>query len=237
VVRGQGRHAVLQPIVDLVSGRAVAAEGLTRFTATSPATTDGRSSAQWFDDACRLGMREELEIAAASAVLDLLDEVVPPHVAVSINLSPETLVGLSLAPLLARRPVHRIILEVTQHAPVADYDRLSAALDPYRARGLQLAVDDAGAGYASLTHVLALQPDLIKIDMSLIRGADGDLVRRTLLNALADFAEATCCRLVAEGVETENELRTLASCGVHLAQGHLLARPARNPVWSGFAVP
>jgi hypothetical protein len=73
VIAGNGRHPVLQPIVDLVTGRAVAAEGLTRFTASSPAFADGRSPAQWFDDATRLGLREELELAAAGAVLDLLD--------------------------------------------------------------------------------------------------------------------------------------------------------------------
>ena len=240
VVSGTGRHAVLQPIVDLVTGRAVAAEGLTRFTAPSPAErSDGqsRSPAQWFDDAGRLGLREQLELASARAVLDLMDPVVPDDVAVSVNLSPTTLTGDGLAPLLEGRPLERVVVEVTEHAPVADYAALAAALDPYRARGLRLAVDDAGAGYSSLQHVLAVRPDLIKIDMALIRGADRDLARRTLLSALADFAEATDCRLVAEGVETDGELRAVVGCGVHLAQGYHLARPSRRPTWSGFPVP
>jgi EAL domain-containing protein (putative c-di-GMP-specific phosphodiesterase class I) len=240
VVAGTGRHAVLQPIVDLVSGRAVAAEGLTRFTARSPAEHPGdgsRSPAQWFDDASHLGLREQLELASARAVLDLLDSVVPDGVAVSVNLSPQTLVGAGLAPLLDGRSLERIVLEVTEHAPVADYAALAAALDRYRARGLRLAVDDAGAGYSSFQHVLAVRPDLIKIDMVLVRGADRDLARRTLLTALADFAEATECRLVAEGVETDGELRAVAGCGVHLAQGHHLERPSRRPTWSGYPLP
>ena len=237
VVAGSGRHAVLQPIVDLVSGRAVAAEGLTRFTAGSPVSPDGRTTAQWFDDASRLGRRVELELASAASVLDLLDDVVPRAVAVTVNLGPDALLSERLGDLLAGRPLERIVLEMTEHAPVADYDALRAALAPYRAQGLGLAVDDAGAGYASLRHVLSVRPDLIKIDMALVRGADGDLPRRTLLNALADFAEATSCRLVAEGVETEGELRAVAACGVHLAQGYLLGAPSRLPAWSGFAVP
>ena len=237
VVAGAGRHPVLQPIVDLVSGRAVAAEGLTRFTASSPASNEDRSPAQWFDDAARLDMREQLELATAAAVLDLLDDVVPDPVAVSVNLSPQTLVDPGIVELLRDRPLHRIVIEMTEHAPVEDYSDLAAVLNPYRAQGLQVAVDDAGAGYASLRHVLAVRPDLIKIDMALIRGSDGDLARRTLLTALADFAEATGCRLVAEGVETDGELRAVAACGVHLAQGYLLARPGPSPAWSGFTTP
>jgi EAL domain-containing protein (putative c-di-GMP-specific phosphodiesterase class I) len=237
IVAGHGRHPVLQPIVDLVSGRAVAAEGLTRFTASSPAAAEGRTTAQWFDDAARLGMREALELATAAAVLDLLERCVPDHAAVSVNLSPQTLVSDRLTALLAGRPLHRVLLEMTEHAPVADYAALRRAVEPFRAQGLRLAVDDAGAGYASLQHVLHVRPDLIKIDMALVRGADGDLPRRTLLTALADFAEATGCRLVAEGVETEGELRAVAACGVHLAQGYLLGRPSAEPSWSGFPLP
>ena len=237
VIAGSGRHPVLQPIVDLVSGRAVAAEGLTRFTADTPASQEPRSPAQWFDDATRLGLREALELATAASVLDLLDDAVPAEAAVAVNLSPSSLVSDALPTLLAGRPLHRVILEMTEHAPVEDYAQLAEALNPFRAQGLQVAVDDAGAGYASLRHVLAVRPDFIKIDMALVRGADGDLARRTLLTALADFAEATGCRLVAEGVETDGELRAVASCGVHLAQGYLLARPDRTVPWSGFAVP
>lgn len=240
VIGGTGRHPVLQPIVDLVSGRAVLAEGLTRFSAPSPAAVDGepgRSPAQWFDDAERLGLRESLELASAASVLDLLAADLPEHVALSINLSPATLLGEGFQRLLDDRPLERIVVEMTEHAPVEDYDVLTAALQPYRDQGLQVAVDDAGAGYASLRHVLAARPDLIKIDMALIRGADGDLARRTLLIALADFADATGCRLVAEGVETDGELRAVSSCGAHFAQGYLLGRPSASPSWAGYPVP
>ena len=235
VMTGDGRHPVLQPIVDLTTGRAVAAEGLTRFTGQSPAQMSGssRSAAHWFDDAARLGLREDLELVTARAVLDLLDDV-PPHVALTVNLGPETLLTPRLGELLHGRPLPRIVLEITEHAPVTDYDALSTVLRPYRDRGLRLAVDDAGAGYSSLRHVLAVQPDLIKIDMALTRGADSDLVRRTLLSALAGFAQRTGCRLVAEGVETPGELRAVAACGIDLVQGYVLARPSESPAWGDY---
>ena len=236
VMTGDGRHPVLQPIVDLTTGEAVAAEGLTRFTAPTPAQPAGgpRSAGHWFDDAFRLGLREDLELVTAKAVLDLLDDV-PPTVALTINLGPETLLTPRLAELLEGRPLPRIVLEITEHAPVADYAALSDVLRPYRERGLRLAVDDAGAGYSSLAHVLAVQPDLIKIDMALTRGADGDLVRRTLLTALAGFAHDTGCRLVAEGVETVGELQAVASCGIDLVQGYALAEPSPSPAWRDYA--
>ena len=235
VVRGHGRHAVLQPVVDLTDGRAVAVEGLTRFTS---ARHDGsvRSPAQWFDDAARLGLREELEVAAAGAVLDLLP-CVPDDVAVAVNLGPQALLSGALEDLLAGRPLERIVVEVTEHAPVGDYGALERALAPYRAGGLRLAVDDAGAGYASLTHVLAVRPELVKVDMALVHGADTDLARQTLLRALAAFADSIGARLVAEGVETAGELRAVRDCGVHLVQGFYLARPSTTPVWSGYPVP
>jgi EAL domain-containing protein (putative c-di-GMP-specific phosphodiesterase class I) len=233
VVAGEGRHPVLQPIVDLATGRTIAAEGLTRFTATSPACEGGRSPAQWFDDAARLGLRDELELASAGAVLDLLEDAVPPGLAVTVNLGPSAMVGDQLGGLLAERPLDRIVVEVTEHSPVADYDLLARTLQPYRDQGLRLAVDDAGAGYASLRHVLAVRPDFIKVDMALVRGSDADLARRTLLTVLARFAEATSCRLLAEGVETAGELRAVRSCGVHLGQGYLLGRPERSPSWVG----
>jgi EAL domain-containing protein (putative c-di-GMP-specific phosphodiesterase class I) len=117
---------------------------------------------------------------------------------------------------------------------VQDYDALSAALRSYRRAGLRLAVDDAGAGYASLRHVLAMQPDLVKVDMALIRGADTDVARRTLLSALAGFAADTGCGLVAEGVETTAELDAVHSCGITLVQGFALARPSATPAWGAY---
>ena len=94
-----------------------------------------------------------------------------------------------------------------------------------RRRGAQLAVDDMGAGYAGLRQVTAVHPDYLKLDRSLIASIDEDPDRAALVRAMVDYAERVGARLVAEGVETQAELRTCISLGVHLVQGYLLARP------------
>ena len=230
VVDGNGRRTVLQPIVDLTTGRAVAAEGLTRFTARHPlrpGVTAPSAAGHWFDDAARLGLREDLELVTADAALDLLDAV-PADIAVCVNLGPETLMTPRLGALLNGRDLTRVVLEITEHSPVQDYEALTGALQPYRAAGLRLAIDDAGSGYSSLRHVLAMEPDLVKVDMALTRGADADVARRTLLSALAGFASHTGCQLVAEGVETRGELTAVRTCGITLVQGYVLARPSSD---------
>ena len=99
-------------------------------------------------------------------------------------------------------------------------------LAPLRARGVQLAIDDAGAGFSGLQHILKLQPDLIKLDMTLIRDIDTDPARRSLASAMQTFARQTGAILVAEGVETASERKTLISLGFQRGQGYLLGKPA-----------
>jgi EAL domain-containing protein (putative c-di-GMP-specific phosphodiesterase class I) len=110
-------------------------------------------------------------------------------------------------------------------ACVQDYALLAEALEPLRSKGLRLAVDDAGAGYASFRHILKLKPDVIKLDSSLIRNIDSDTGSRALAAALIRFAEETGCKVVAEGVETREELAMLRRLEVNKAQGYLLGRP------------
>jgi len=118
-----------------------------------------------------------------------------------------------------------VILEISEHAVVMDYDRLLTALAPFRTLGLRICVDDAGAGYASLRHILALEPDILKLDISLTRGIDRDCKRRALASALIAFAREIDTAITAEGIETAAELETLAALGVTHVQGHFLARP------------
>ena len=165
-----------------------------------------------------------LELAAVRKVLADLPRV-PADLYLAVNASPETILSPELAGMLENASAKRIILELTEHAHVDDYARLLGALQPLRQRGIRLAVDDAGAGYASLQHVLHLQPDLIKLDMGLTRNIDIDLPRRALASALISFARETGCRIIAEGVETASELATLRSLGVEKAQGYFLGRP------------
>lgn len=116
-------------------------------------------------------------------------------------------------------------MEITEHAPVADYDALVKPLAELRARGGRLAVDDVGAGFASLRHILRLAPDVIKLDISLTRHVDSDPAVRALAAALIALASELGLSVVSEGIETRQELDALRSLGVLSGQGFYLGRP------------
>ncbi|BBK29498.1 EAL domain-containing protein (putative c-di-GMP-specific phosphodiesterase class I) [Stella humosa] len=209
-----------QPILDLCGGGIVAYEALCRFT-----PQPYRSPDQWFGDAADVGLAVELELKAVEAALTAF-AVLPEGVALSVNVSPETAVSAALPGVLGTRPMHRIILELTEHDRVGDYARLDACLGPMRRQGLKVAVDDAGAGYSGLQHIVRIAPDAIKMDMSLTRGLDTDPARRALASAMIFYARETGATLVAEGIETAGELATLRALGFTRGQGYLLGRPA-----------
>lgn len=211
---------VFQPIIRIDRLEVVGYEALTRFSAEPLRTPD-----QWFNEAAAVGLQEELELAVIRKALQGLADL-PDDTYLSLNVSPETLLKGSVASVLEGYPFERLMLEVTEHASVRDYSSIATVLVPMRQRGLRLAVDDAGAGYASFRHILKLRPDAIKLDASLIRKIDTDAGCRALAAAIIRFAEETGSEVVAEGVETEAELQALRELKVNKAQGYLLGRPA-----------
>jgi diguanylate cyclase (GGDEF)-like protein/PAS domain S-box-containing protein len=211
---------VYQPICDVGQGRIVGFEALSRFAAEPKRTPD-----VWYAEAASVGLGIELEIRAIEKALAGLDAL-PPDVYVSLNASPETLISGELERVLERAPHERIVLEITEHNFINEYLAVDDMLRPLRALGVRVAVDDAGAGYASFRHILQLAPDLIKLDMSITRAIDSNSSCRALASALLRFALETKSVLVAEGVETAAELQTLQSLGVTHVQGYLLGRPA-----------
>jgi EAL domain-containing protein (putative c-di-GMP-specific phosphodiesterase class I) len=210
---------VFQPIWNVETSAPVGVECLARFSA-APA----RGPDKWFAEAAEAGLGVALELAAIEAALPAL-AALPLGVQMGVNASPETVMSGALPRLFEGLPCDRIVLEITEHATVADYDQLMAALQPLRERGVMLAIDDAGAGYSSLRHILHLQPDIIKLDMSLTRNISLDPARRALGAALIGFARQTGSRIVAEGVETAAELQTLRRLGADKAQGYFLGKP------------
>ena len=224
-------NIVYQPIVQVAQHRIAGYEALTRFLAEPI-----RSPDQWFNEAADVGMQASLELAAIRKALRGLSRF-PEDTYMSLNASPATVLKGSLDAVLADFPCERLMLEVTEHTSVDDYSQIAAALKPLRERGMKLAVDDAGAGYASFRHILKLQPDVIKLDVSLIRKIDSDTGCRALASALIRFAEETGSKIVAEGVETAAELRALCELKINKVQGYLLGRPAlidalpTQPAW------
>ncbi len=215
---------VFQPIVHLGTGRAVGFEALSRFELEPRRTPD-----KWFDAAGEVGLLEELEFAALRPAVARFADL-PGGAYLSLNLSPKSVLSDRLPMALAGIPPKRLVLEVTEHAEVADYDALRTALAGIRQRGAGLAVDDAGAGFASLRHILQLEPSVIKIDISITRDVDTNRARRALASALVSFGNEMGIALVAEGIETASELDTLRVLGVHYGQGYFLGRPANDPV-------
>ncbi|MBS1214000.1 MAG: diguanylate phosphodiesterase [Proteobacteria bacterium] len=211
---------VYQPIIHVAQHKIVGYEALTRFSAEPVRTPD-----LWFNEAATVDLQEELELAAIKKALLGLARL-PEDAYLSLNVSPATLLKGSVASVLQGYPFERLMLEVTEHASVSDYSPIATVLKPMRQRGLRLAVDDAGAGFASFRHILKLQPDVIKLDVSLIRKIDSDTGCRALAAALIRFAEEMGSKIVAEGVETDAELQALRELKVNKAQGYLLGRPA-----------
>ncbi len=151
----------------------------------------------------------------------------PAGITMSINASPDTIASGRLWGALDRANLHRTIVEVTEHAHVADHAPLDRRLAELRRVGVRIAIDDAGAGYSGLQQIVQVAPDLIKMDMSLTRGIDGDGARRALASAMVYYARETGATIVAEGIETQEELATLRTLGAARGQGYLLGRPMR----------
>ena len=219
VITGARFEIVYQPVVDLSTGRAAGAEALTRFTAALARPPD-----EWFEEAERVGMRTSLELATAGLALRALSDLAS-DLALSINVSPATVLSGRLGEVLLGLDLSRVVLELTEHAPVADYPVLMAALDPWRHQGARLAVDDAGGGYASFAHILSLEPDFIKLDASLVRDIHVDRQRQALARAVVGFAKELGVSIVAEGIEVAAELDVLVELGATYGQGFHLGRP------------
>jgi EAL domain-containing protein (putative c-di-GMP-specific phosphodiesterase class I)/AmiR/NasT family two-component response regulator len=219
LMRHDDLKVVFQPIQTLVGRETKGFEALARVRGRHR-----RSPLVWLADAEAVGLRIELELAMIQNALDRFDDL-PADVFLSLNLSAPTALSPLLIDVLAAAPPGRVVLEVTEHQPVDQYDQLVGALAPLRARGIRLAVDDAGAGFASLRHVVRLGPDFIKLDIALTRDIATDQAQRALASALIAFADEIGATIIAEGVETQAQLDTLLRIGITLGQGYYLSRP------------
>jgi EAL domain-containing protein (putative c-di-GMP-specific phosphodiesterase class I)/CheY-like chemotaxis protein len=227
----EAMHAVFQPIFEIGSNRLMGFEALARFAAEPQ-----RPPNEWFDEAASVGLGSLLEAESIRRAVEHFPEL-PESVYMSVNVSPETLPTPVLQAVLEDVPLDRVVVELTEHAVVHDYATLGTALDNLRGQGARFAVDDAGAGYSSLRHIVRLSPDFIKLDIELTSGIEDDPTRRALAAALMSFTSATEQAIVAEGVETTGELDALQALGVPFAQGFLLGRPAPLPEQGPFDDP
>ncbi len=210
---------VFQPIVTLRDLRLAGVEALARFPGPPAQTPD-----RWFADATTVGLGVELEVAAIDDALGALRHL-PDGVTLALNAGPDALASSELRSAIARHDASRVVIELTEHAPVMDYTVIRAAVGTLRRLGARLSVDDTGAGFASLTHIVHLAPELIKLDRWIVAGVDADPVRRALVTALVGFAHELGAEVIGEGIETQGELDALRQLGVDYGEGYLLARP------------
>src|SRR5215204_925166 len=224
VIENGGLDIVFQPIVDLDSRNVVGHEALSRFR-VGPT----RGPAQWFTEAHDVGLGTELELWAVKLACER-SRLLPKGTLMAVNVSPVTAERPALLDLLGCAHGDHVVLEVTEHAPVEDYPRFRVAVGRMRERGARLAIDDAGAGFASLRHILELNAELIKLDGSLTHSLEADPRRRSLASALIEFGRESGASVLAEHLESELQLHELRCLGVTYGQGYHLGRPQAMPL-------
>lgn len=232
VIADESVTTVFQPLVSLQTGEVFAYEALSR----GPRGSRLERPDVLFSLAERNGLLVSLERICRKKALEAKKAHLPPGSKLCLNVDPRVIRDpqfrsgqtLRLLGQLGINP-QEIILEITERSMIADFPTFLAALAHYRDQGYYIAVDDVGAGYASLRAVIEIRPNLIKLDAGLVGGAPGDPIKQALLAALADFAHRVGTALVAEGIETAEELALVRDLGIDYGQGFLLARPACPP--------
>ena len=218
LVREGQFDAAFQPMVELHDGQVMGYEALTRFR-------DGIGPEARFAEAAGLGLGADLELATLANAIDA-SRLLASGTLLSVNVTPSLVLEHqdSLAGLLERadRPM---VLELTEHDAVDDYVALRSAIRSFDP-DVRVSIDDAGAGFASLRHVVMLEPDFVKLDRTWVTGIDTDPTRQAMVAGLSHFARTTGCDLVAEGIEAEAERDTLSELDVRFGQGYLLGAPS-----------
>jgi len=222
---GGGIVSALQPIVRLVNETVIGYEALARY----PPLPRIRTPDELFASAASLNMQSAVDLACVSAALHAASNIGDADLFVNVLIG--TLVdqrgvaALDKAVHDARVDPASIVLEFSEREPVPDLALLQRIAAELRARGFRIAVDDAGAGHASMRVIAELRPEFIKVDRSLIQAVDADRARRALVVALLSFSGHIGARVIAEGIETVRERETLQSLGVQFGQGWLIGRP------------
>ncbi|WP_127782685.1 EAL domain-containing protein [Rhodococcus sp. X156] len=210
-----------QPIVELTTGRVAGYELLSRFTGPWQASPD-----RWFAAADHWGFNAELQSRVLSAGIAARAHL-PANTFLTVNVDPHLLtVGQVADVLTGTDDLTRVVLELTEHTQGSEHPTAAAVIEHVRSVGGLIAMDDAGTGYAGLSKLLTLRPDIVKLDRELVTGIDRDPVKRSLVEVFGDLAGRMDAWILAEGIETTGELDALIALGVPLGQGWALARPA-----------
>ncbi|WP_432563422.1 EAL domain-containing protein [Kineococcus sp. SYSU DK003] len=207
---------VLHPVVDVAAGRVAGYEVLSRFPSAVPVE-------EWFRAARALGREADLDRVVLTGALARL-QALPPGTFLTVNAGPTSLADEDLMALLTAQDLTGVVVELTEHDDCDPRD-LVAPLARLRARGALVALDDVGTGHSGLLRMAVVRPEILKIDLQLVRNLHQDPVKRSLVQFLGECAGRLDAWIIAEGVETVAELDVLRGMGVPLVQGFLLSRP------------
>ncbi|UDY34788.1 EAL domain-containing protein [Dermatobacter hominis] len=225
-IRGDGVRSVFQPIVDVHRHVVCGYEGLTRFDAVRSLSPD-----HWFAAAARRDLVAPLERATLRSLLSHRPDL-PPNCFLTVNLEPDSLVDPGVSGVLHGADLGGVVIEITEHRPPSDPERLAVAIEGYRAAGALIAIDDAGSGYSGLQQILLLRPSILKLDRSLVEDIHVDEAKAALAEMLGTFSNRIDAWLLAEGVETRQEAQRVHQLEIPLAQGWFYGRPAAP--WTGL---
>ena len=222
---GESIDIHLQPIIDLESGAVHAYEALARFGVRE----GGEQPLPWFALADRLGRREALERACLRAALTRLPGL-PDGCSLCVNLSPDLLADPAVLALIeSAEATDRLVIEVNEGQTVATDPAVLGGVIRLRANHVRFAVNDVGIGHAGLGQIAAARPEYLKLDRSIVRGIADDADRTRFMRSFGAFVRDTGCQVIAEGIESAEDLEAVRSSGIEFAQGFLLGRPAPVP--------
>jgi len=227
IINNRQLQTVFQPLINLGTGQTMGFEALTRGPAGSPLY----SPANLFPLAEQTGLLYKLEKTARELALTSLTSL-PSDYKLFINTNPQVINDPEFVPGQTKKLINslglsprNIVFEITERTSIKDFASFRQTLEHYRSQGYLIAVDDAGAGYSSLQSIAELCPDFIKMDMSLIREIDKSRTKKALVETFVSFAEKVNSKVIAEGIETAEELQVLIELGVPYGQGFYLGKP------------
>jgi len=194
-----------------------------------------RSPEVMFDVAAEADMIWELSRLCRSRAIEGIETRLGPGELLFINVDPHDFADPAFTEAEVKDP-SRVVIEITERTAIKDYPKFRERLKAFRAQGYRFAVDDAGSGYAGLGSIANLEPDFIKLDISLINAIDSNFIKQNLVESMVKFANDHGAQVIAEGVERSEEFETVKSLGVHLVQGFFLHRPITAPVSGVIAV-
>jgi len=188
-----------------------------------------RSPEVMFDVAAEADLVWELSRLCRSRALEGIETRLRPNELLFLNVDPHDFSDPAFNETEVKCP-ERVVIEITERTAIKDYPKFRERLRAFRERGFRFAVDDAGSGYAGLGSIANLEPDFIKLDISLINAIDTNFIKQNLVETMVRFANDHGAMVIAEGVERADEFKAVADLGVHLVQGFFLHRPSYLPV-------